>query len=282
VTQEVRSRARQRPKLLTSEHPEPSFCAMGRRRAESIALPEHVHRVKAGGRVYFYYQEGRGKRNPAERGPRLKIAGNPLTPAGSLENARFWAELNRIVATSIVYPAKSLGVLVDRYRDDDAFKRLEAATRASYDVHFTRFQKPDAWGLLDVDSLTPFAVKTGRDALASTPVMANQMLSVGRTLYDWGVVLGLAKQNPFEKVPPLDVPDRGHVPWPGWAVDYVRKHAPPDIVRLVRLGIATCQRESDLVAWARSTARLSGAGVACGAVQKRRAGAGAACSFRLP
>ena len=39
----------------------------------------------------------------------------------------------------------------------------------------------------------------------------------------------------------------GHIPWPTWVVDYVRDHAPPDLVRLERLGIMTCQRESDLI-----------------------------------
>lgn len=48
-------------------------------------------------------------------------------------------------------------------------------------------------------------------------------------------------------MPWLDVPDRGHVPWPQWVVDQVLGHAPPDLARMVRLGIATCQRESDLV-----------------------------------
>jgi hypothetical protein len=257
--------------LLTLARLERSFCVMGRRRVENIALPEHVHRVKAGGRFYYYYQVGRGRKRD-QRGVRLRIAGDPLAPAGTPENARFWAELNRIVATGIVYPAKSLGALVDRYRQDQGYARLAQSTRASYDVHLNRFQKPDAWGLLDVDSLTPFAVKTGRDALSGTPVMANQMLSVGRTLYDWGIVLALAKQNPFAKVPPLKVPDRGHIPWPQWAIAYVRNHAPPDIARLVRLGIATCQRESDLVRLGpehRAAAR-GGPGIWCRAKKTRR------------
>jgi hypothetical protein len=38
----------------------------------------------------------------------------------------------------------------------------------------------------------------------------------------------------------FDIPDRGHVPWPSWVVDYVRTHAWPDLVRMERLGIMTC------------------------------------------
>ena len=46
---------------------------------------------------------------------------------------------------------------------------------------------------------------------------------------------------------PFDIPDRGHVPWPSWVIDHVRAHAWPDLVRMTRLGVMTCQRGSDLI-----------------------------------
>ena len=45
----------------------------------------------------------------------------------------------------------------------------------------------------------------------------------------------------------LELLDRGHVPWPTWVIEHVRAHAPPDLVRMARLGVMTCQRESDLI-----------------------------------
>ena len=84
--------------------------------------------------------------------------------------------------------------------------------------------------------------------MKQTPVMANQMLAVGRTIWDWAIPLGLAVvDNPFDKVKDFDIPDRGHVPWPSWVVDHVCAHAWSDLVRLVRLGIMTCQRGSDVI-----------------------------------
>lgn len=77
--------------------------------------------------------------------------------------------------------------------------------------------------------------------------MANQMLTVGRTLWDWAIPLGLVDTNPFEKVKSLRVPERGHIPWPDWVVDAAIAGAPGDLVRMVKLGRMTCQRESDLV-----------------------------------
>ena len=91
------------------------------------------------------------------------------------------------------------------------------------------------------------AVVAGRDVLKDTPGIANQMLSVGRTLYAWALPLGLCNANPFIHVKPLPMADKGHIPWPKFVVDYVLEKASPDLVRLTRLGIMTCQRESDLV-----------------------------------
>jgi hypothetical protein len=101
--------------------------------------------------------------------------------------------------------------------------------------------------MFGVNELTPLAVMAGRDGLKDTPGMANQMLAVGRTLYGWALPLGLCKTNPFIAVRPLAIADRGHVPWPQWVVEYVLEKAPADLIRLTRLGIMTCQRESDLV-----------------------------------
>ncbi len=110
-----------------------------------------------------------------------------------------------------------------------------------------RFEAHDTWGMVAVRDLAPITVQTARDAMKETAVMANQMLSVGRTIWDWAIPLDLAKFNPFDKVRDFDIPDRGHVPWPSWVIDYVRTHAWPDLVRMMRLGVMTCQRGSDLI-----------------------------------
>lgn len=218
--------------------------AMGRRRQDKIDLPEGVHTVHASGKVYRYYQANRGTENAGER---HKLYGDPYAPVGSADNARFWRELNKIIGGEIVYPPGTIGHLVDDYMADDAYTSLAESSQASYAVYLKLFRKPDAWGFLAADDLTPVAVKAGRDALKDTPGAANHMLAVGRTLYAWAIPLGTANSNPFTAVDPLATDDRGHVPWPAWVRAYVLDNAPVDLKRMVRLGIATCQRESDLV-----------------------------------
>lgn len=209
-----------------------------------MKLPEGVERVKIrkpGGKVYVYYYWNPGRGTERE-GERVKL------PSADTAPEAFWAEVKRRQTTApTIYPAGSIGDLVSRYRDSDEFKRLADGTRANYDVSLRRFEAADTWGFLRVRDLTPVAVTAARDAMKDTPVMANQMLSVGHTMFDWAIPLGLADTNPFDKVKDFDIPDRGHVPWPAWVIEHVRAHAWPDLVRMMRLGVMTCQRGSDLV-----------------------------------
>ena len=207
-------------------------------------LPDGVERKtirKSSGKVYTYYywNPGRGTDREGER---------ILLPSADTKPEAFWAEVERRrTSEPTAYPAGSIGDLVARYRKSDEFKRLSDGTRTNYEVHMRRFEAHYTWGIVAVRDLTPLAVQTARDAMKETPVLANQMLSVGRTVWDWAIPINLATLNPFDKIKDFDIPDRGHVPWPSWVVDYVRQHAWPDLVRMMRLGIMTCQRGSDMI-----------------------------------
>jgi hypothetical protein len=198
-------------------------------------LPKGVEKTSAKGRTYYYWNPGRGT---AREGKRMKL------PNAETEPAAFWRELELYINVAKPAPlAGSVGFLVQRYRDSEDFRRLSESTKASYGVHLNRFVA--AWGVLSYD-LPNGAVIVLRDSLAETPGMANHMLSVGRSLWNWGRSIGVGS-NPFLSIANLDVGDVGHIPWPAWTVELVCKTAWPDLVRMVRLGLTTCQRESDLI-----------------------------------
>ncbi|GEM_PF-1699360 len=210
---------------------------MGRRRAVGIELPEHVHAVRSGGKVYFYFQRGRGSKSP---GPRISLPNDPQSEA-------FWREydsLNPKGATK-----DTVEWLVEEYKQSENFTRLAAQTQEVYSISLRRIVR--AWGDLGIAEITPLAATKARDALKETPGMANQLVAVGRILYDWAIPLGMKpgrdQSNPFDKVSPLDLLDRGYIPWPQWVLDYVEQNAWNDLKRMARLGVMTCQRESDLV-----------------------------------
>jgi hypothetical protein len=203
----------------------------------------------------------------------VRIYGNPFAEVGTPENERFWRELNAEIAKTVVYPAGCIKLLIDHYRADDAFTSLAERTQEVYSIHLDRLGKPEAWGLLPAKQLTPPAVKAARDSLKATPGMANQMLSVGRTLYGWALPLGLVTSNPFEAVGPMEMPDSGHVPWPEWAVRLALEATPEDLHRMIRLGIMSCQRESDVIRMGpihRESLRGQGSGIWCRAKKTRR------------
>ena len=215
---------------------------MGRRRVEQIELPSGVHTKLVKGRIYRYWHPHRGT---DREGQRVRLVGDPTAPVNSAPWKQFYRELDAAMAVVPSFKAGSLGAFIASYRASDEFKRLAESSQNSYNVCLNRLEA--AWGDWGANELTPPAVLAGRDAMTDTPGMANHMLSVGRTLYNWGLPLGLCRSNPFEAVGVLVTPDNGHVPWPRWALDYVLANAPPDLIRLVRIGMMTCQRESDLV-----------------------------------
>jgi hypothetical protein len=91
----------------------------------------------------------------------------------------------------------------------DNAETLSGGTRSNYEVTMRRFEDPETWGLVAVRDLIPLAVQTARDPMKETPVMANQMLSVGRTIWDWAIPLGLAQANPLDKVKDFESPTAG-------------------------------------------------------------------------
>ncbi|PXW61581.1 hypothetical protein C7450_10398 [Chelatococcus asaccharovorans] len=216
--------------------------------AAVISLPPEVQWVRsAKGKVYYYWVPNR---NTRQQGAREALPGDPMAKPTDTAFKAFWAAVEAKGSIDPQRPPGSVSRLVSEYRESEEFKSLGEGTQATYEVHMRRFENPEGWGLSPAKDLSPFAVKLLRDSIRGTPVMANQMVSVGRTIWAWGIPLGLlgkTPHNPFEHVKDLDIPDRGHVPWPEWARTYVIENAPADLVRLVKLGVMTCQRESDLV-----------------------------------
>ena len=158
-----------------------------------MTLPEGVEKTivrKRNGKVYtcYYWNPCRGTDREGER-----IA----LPNADTDPLAFWREVERRQSSApSVYPPGSIGDLVARYRDSDEFKRLSDGTRTNYEVTIRRFEAHDTWGMVPLGELTALAVQTARDAMKETPVMANQMLSVGRTIWDWAIPLDLAAANP--------------------------------------------------------------------------------------
>lgn len=202
-------------------------------------LPRGVERVPGGKRNYYYWNPGRGTDKEAQR-----IA----LPNADTDPESFWREVTRYVESQPTdYPPYSIGALVVGFFESKEAKSLSDSTQTTYAVHGNRFKDPVIWGMLPARNLMPSHILAARDEMSETAGMANHMLSFGRTLYNWGIPRDYATHNPFDKIKDLETADRGHVPWPEHIIEFACANATPDLVRMFRLGIMTCQRESDLI-----------------------------------
>jgi integrase len=98
-----------------------------------------------------------------------------------------------------------------------------------------------------VGSLRPKHVIQLRDAWAETPVAANHLLSVLKTLINWGIPREFSDANPCVSVPKLKVDEKGARPWPMWAYSLIEEHGSEEMRRAVLLARYTGQRQADVL-----------------------------------
>lgn len=156
----------------------------------TVELPKFVQRIINGGREYFYFQKGRGSATP---GPRLKLPKGP-------HRAEFWATYKSYLGSELPTPS-TFDALITEYKLSPEFSRRAHATQRDYSRYLDIVSK--AWGQLHVGSVRPKHVLQLRDAWSDTPVAANHLLSVLKTLINWGIPREFADSNPCIHVPKL-------------------------------------------------------------------------------
>jgi integrase len=227
---------------------------VGRRRTEGVQLPEGVQIVrKPGGRTYYYFVP---HRNTKEAGPRVALPSNPQDPV-------FWSALRK--AKGGGSGTGTFEKLILEYRASPEWGRLRPATQRDYAAYLDRLLA-EAGDRLVAD-VTRKKVYQMRDAMASTPVAANHMLAVLRTIIEWGIPRDYSENNPVVGVDRLVIEEKGAAPWPEEGYQFVLAHAPPDLFRMAFLGRSTGQRAGDLVRMRPTHLEVDGINVSVG---KRR------------
>jgi integrase len=204
------------------------------RKLPVVELPKYVHRIINGGREYYYFQKGRGSSMP---GPRIRL------PKG-LHDTEFWAAYKTHLGSEVP-TARSYDALIADYKASPEFNNKAEATRRDYSRYLDIISS--AWGTLHVGSLRPKHVIKLRDEWADTPVAANHLLSVLKTLINWGIPREFSETNPCVYVPKLEVEEGGARPWPSWAYALVYEHGREDMRRAVKLACYTGQRQEDVL-----------------------------------
>ncbi len=203
-----------------------------------VSLPRHVHRVRSGGREYFYYQEGRGT---AHAGERIRLPDDPQTP-------EFWNAVRQAQGICGPTPTDTIGALIDAFECawPSLPRKLKPSTQDQYRRHLKRVRK--AWGELPASDLRPRHVDALIRQLGETrPGTANNVLAVLKAMCGWANgPVELLMHDPtwgvvrFEK-------GEGHKPWTEEQLAYAAEHFTGMLRRFFFLSRYTGQRISDVV-----------------------------------
>ena len=233
---------------------------MAKRTASGVvALPKGVQRVRAGAKTYYYWVSNR---NTAYEGQRIPLGKDPADP-------EFWVKLKAARGENPDARAGTFAALVREYRSSADWSRLLINTRHDCDIYLDRIEA--AWGDLPVSGLTTLGIYKLRDQYAATPVAANHLVSVLRTLLGWGIPRGYSATNPALAVVSIDILDEeGARPWPEWAYRLTLARAPEHLLRAAILGRSTGQRRSDLVKMGRKNRRDDGLDIVISKLRGKR------------
>lgn len=200
-----------------------------------MALPKGVHRVKARGREYFYFQPDRGT---GRAGPRIPLPNDPQSP-------EFWIALRAAQGRSAVIPElETFGQACDEFLVWEPFKLLAAGTQAKYRGSMKIARR--AWETLPAGGLRPNHVLALMDQLANRPGTANNVLGFLQALSKWGVPRKHFDQPLTTGVKPY-ASKGGHKPWTEAQQQFARLHFTGMLRRAYFLLRHTGQRGSDVV-----------------------------------
>jgi hypothetical protein len=156
--------------------------------------------TRHGKAIWYVRREGKRTRLRAEFG----------TPEF---NAEYQAALSTAPKLQKGEPAAStLGWLVARYRETDAWQRLSLATRRQRENILK--QVLATAGDKSIARITTETVAAGRDRRAKTPFQARHFLDTLRGLFRWAAKAKLVKADPTAGVDDPFMPKTGgHPPW---------------------------------------------------------------------
>lgn len=201
-----------------------------------VTLPRGVHRVKSRGRVYFYYQTGRGT---ADVGARIRLPDDPRTP-------EFWAMINKL--EGIPERTDTIGALIDAYVAawPGLRKKLAPSTQGSYRRYLEVVR--GMWGDLPAADLTPADVEALVVQIGTKkPGRANNILYSLRSMCSWARgPVGHLMTDPTHGVKTYESSE-GHKPWTPVQMAFAEKTLTGMLRRAYFLARYTGQRASDIV-----------------------------------
>lgn len=223
-----------------------------------LELPEGVHAVKAGKNTYYYWSPNRG----------TAFAGKPIPLGKDAKDPEFWRILKLAQGDDGTLKSGTFNALIAEYKASSKWRKLREKTRVTYTHQLGRIAL--AWGDMAVEGLTVKGIFAIRAKYEATPVAANHLVSVLRTILGWGLEHGYGERNPANDVKAIEIEDEENAkPWPEWAFNLVLETAPERLYRAVYLGRACGQRRSDLGRYGKRHRKEDGIAVKIGKLRDK-------------
>lgn len=201
-----------------------------------LDLPEGVHAVKAKARTYYYWHPNRG----------TAFAGKAIPLGTDAKDPEFWTRLRVAQGHRDGILPGSFAAMIAEFKASPKWRLLRLRTRDHYAHQLNRVEA--AWADHPVAGLSVKGIYALRAQYEETPVAANHLVAVLRTLLKWGLQHGYGEINPAREIVPLALMDEQTAkPWPEEAYRIVLEIGPEHLRRAAFLGRATGQRRSDLV-----------------------------------
>jgi integrase len=198
-------------------------------------LPEGVHSVRSGNKIFHYWRPGRGTRREAELRPTWRRlpddAGSPT----------FWQALEAARKPQEAHQG-GMAQMIAAYQASPHYAALRPNTRREYDRYMATID--NALGHLEPRDLGPSHVAAIRDQYGDRPATANAMVAAIASLYRWGRERGFAGDNPAARITKLKIGE--YQPWPAWAWDLCQ-HMRAECRIACALALYTGQRLSDVL-----------------------------------
>ncbi|MDO9417976.1 tyrosine-type recombinase/integrase [Pararhizobium sp.] len=207
-----------------------------RRKKSEIPLPRHVQPVTSRGKLYYYFQIGRGTANA---GPRVPLPRDPHSP-------EFWTAYQQLRGNSIAAGTDDTvnAVLDEWLMQMRAAGDVTASTIRFYEHAAGTARK--AWGSLSPRGLKPMHVQAVFNGLSAKPGAANNFLSTMRSFSRWARLHEYIDTNLAEGIKPRKS-EKGHKPWTPEQIAAAEKHLTGVVRRGVMLYLYTGMRGSDAV-----------------------------------
>ncbi len=175
--------------------------------------PPHLHReVNRHGRPVWYVRIGKG--------PRVRIKGEYGSPEF---NAGYDAAIGgKPVPVPLQFNAKTLGWLIERYRDSAAWAKLSPATRRQREGILRAVT--ETAGRDPITRIDKAAIERGIERRAAKPHAQRHFLQTVRGLFQWAVKAKHADNDPTAGLKSIRPQTEGHTPWPDdWCEKFERR-----------------------------------------------------------